>query len=434
MTLDQIDQMVRQANPVPDLTVLEPVDASVLVFDQQRRTDMQTHDRIEVDQGPKESGRGFLVGIAAAVVVVVGVLVLVRPMDGPVAASPIEVATAFVEAYGSFDADRAATYLADDADVSRLEAGVEGWQLGVRWMEAAGVELLLDSCEEEVGSAPGTVHCVFAFHAIRSDEIGLGPFGDSTFDFRILDGEIVSASMIWNIEKFGPQVWEPFAVWVAVAYPEDVTIMYTGSSQSMQRFTDEAIALWEQRSREYVEVARGGAEAENIATQFVEAYVAHDADKATSYLAADVDLSKFTRDLGLGPYVRMDVATGFKRLFDSCVATSAAPTGISVRCPYDFHGIRSEEIGLGPYSGSWWDIAIEDGQIVSVSDEIVFMENGFSDQMWEPFARWIGSTHPEDGAVMYVNWPSILSAQYTDESIALWEERSSEYVAVVNGG
>lgn len=397
---------------------------------------MQTHERVEVDQEQQKPGRGILIGIAAVAAIVVGVLVFLRPLDdAPVVADqPVEVATAFIEAYGSFDVDRAASYLANNADVSRLEAGIEGWQLGVRWMEATGVKLLLDSCEEEVGSAPGTVRCLFAFHAIRSDEIGLGPFGDSTFDFRILDGKIVSASMMWNIEEFGPQMWEPFAVWVAETYPEDVTIMYTNSSQSMQRFTDEAVALWEQRSIEYVAVVRDGPEAESIATQFVEAYVAQDADKATSYLAADVDLSKFTGDSDLLPYIRMDEATGFIRLFDSCVATAATPTGISVRCPYDYHGIRSEEVGLGPYSGSWWDIAIEDGQIVSVSDEIVFMENGFSEQMWEPFAEWIGRTYPEDGPVMYVNWPNIFMARYTDESIALWEERSIEYVAVVKGG
>ena len=111
---------------------------------------------------------------------------------------------------------------------------------------------------EQSGFAPGTVRCLFAFHAIRSDEIGLGPFSDSRFDFRILGGEIVSASMFWNIEEFGPQVWEPFAVWVAETYPEDVTVMYTDSSQSMQRFTDEAIALWEEHSIEYVTVVKGG--------------------------------------------------------------------------------------------------------------------------------------------------------------------------------
>ena len=254
MTLDQIDQMVRQANPVPDLTVLEPVDASVLVFDQQRRIEMQTHDRVEVEQEEEKSRWGSLVGIAAIVAIVVGVLVWIRPVVAPVAADqPVDVAVAFIEAYGAFDVDAAASHLAADADLSRLEAGMEGWQLGVRWLEAVGFKVVLDSCEEEIDS-PGTVGCLFAFHAIRSDEIGLGPFGDSRFDFRILDGEIVSASMRWNIDDFGPQVWEPFAVWVAETYPDDIAIMYTNSSQSMQRFTDEAIALWDQRSREYVEV------------------------------------------------------------------------------------------------------------------------------------------------------------------------------------
>jgi len=258
MTLDQIDQMVRKANPVPDLKVLEPVDASVLVLDQQRRTEMQTHDRVVVDQGKEKAGRGLLIGIAAVAAIVVGVLVLFQPFDdAPVAGQPAEIATAFVEAYGAFDMARAASYLAADADLSRLEAGVEDWHLGIRWLEATGFKVLLDSCEEEIGSPPGTVRCLFAFHAIRSDEIGLGPFGDSRFDFRILDGEIVSASMIWNIEEFGPQVWEPLAVWVAETYPDDVTIMYTGSPQTMQRFTDEAVALWEQRSREYVDVVTG---------------------------------------------------------------------------------------------------------------------------------------------------------------------------------
>ncbi len=116
---------------------------------------------------------------------VVGVLVFLRPPDGaPVAADqPVDVAVAFVEAYGAFDMDPAASYLAADADLTRLEAGVEGWHLGVRWLEAVGFKVVLDSCEEEIDSPPGTVGCLFAFHAIRSDEIGLGPFRDSTFDF-----------------------------------------------------------------------------------------------------------------------------------------------------------------------------------------------------------------------------------------------------------
>jgi hypothetical protein len=436
MTLDQIDQMVRQANPVPDLTVLEPVDASVLVFDQQRRMEMQTHDRVEVEQEQEKSRRGFLVGIAAIAAIVVGVLVFLRPSDGsPVAADqPVEVAVAFVEAYGAFDMDRAASYLADDADLSRLEAGVEGWHLGIRWLEATGFKVLLDSCEEEVGSSPRTVSCLFAFHAIRSDEIGLGPFGDSTFDFRILDGEIVAASMIWNIEEFGPQVWEPFAVWVAETHPEDVTIMYTGSSQSMQRFTDEAIALWDQRSREYVEAARSTAEAEAAATGFVEAYSAFDVDAATTYLAADADLELdgvlTLEDLPLTS--RLSEAQGFKRMFDACERRETSASGTLVRCTYDFHSIGSDEIGLGPYTGNWFDLTVVDAKIVSVSDHIPFLSNGFDSEVWGPFADWIAETYPDDVTIMYSDARQT-DVQLTEESIALWEQHTREYVEAVGG-
>lgn len=65
MTHDQIDRMVRQANPVPELTTLDPVDASVLVLDQQRRTVMQTNDRVTVDQERESPKRGLLIGVAA---------------------------------------------------------------------------------------------------------------------------------------------------------------------------------------------------------------------------------------------------------------------------------------------------------------------------------------------------------------------------------
>lgn len=435
MTLDQIDQMVRQANPVPDLTVLEPVDASVLVFDQRRRTEMQTHERVEVDQERQEPGRRLLIGIAAAVAIVVGVLVLVRPMDSPVAASPVEVATAFVEAYENFDIDRAFSYLA--ADPVGLGTLAEE-RMDARFLEAIGTKNTSTGPCEEVSTAPdGTlVRCPFEYHMLRSDEIGLGPYGPNAYNLTVLDGKVVSLELTGNsfTDGFSGQVWMPFADWIAIAHPDDVAIMYQDVSQTGWKITEESIPLWEQRSLEYVVVARDGAEAENIANQFVEAYEAGDADQVISYLATNADLSEFTQGVeGLRPSIRMDEATGFKRLFDSCVATVATPTGMSVRCTYDFHGIRSEEIGLGPYSGSWLDIVIEDGQIVSVSDEIVFMENGFSEQMWEPFAQWIQRTYPEDGPIMYETWPSIFTASFTDESVELWEERSIEYVAVVKG-
>jgi hypothetical protein len=431
MTLDQIDQLVRKANPVPDLNVLEPVETSVLVLDQQRRTEMQTHDRVEVDQLPREPRRNLFIGIAAVAAIVVGVLVFLRPPDGaPVADQPpIEVATAFVKAFGAFDIDEAVSYLAPNVDLGDFYESEDRLRLGNRMLEAQGFKLMLNSCQEESSSTPETtVRCTFNFHDIRSDEIGLGPFRGSTFEFRILGGEIVWLSMLWEIEDFSPQVWEPFSIWVSQTYPDDFAIMYTDSSAHFERLTEESIALWEQRSREYVPVAQE--RTEKIAVDFVEAYSTFDVDKAASYLAADADLSRLEAGVeGWQLGVRWLEAAGFKVLLDSCAVEIGSPAG-TVRCLFAFHAIRSDEIGLGPFGDSRFDFRILGGEIVSAS--MMWNIEEFGPQMWEPFAVWVAETYPEDVTIMYTGSDQSMQ-RFTDESIALWEQRTREYVDVVGG-
>ena len=50
-----------------------------------------------------------------------------------------------------------------------------------------------------------------------------------------------------EIEEFGPQMWDPFADWVATNHPEDVAVMYEDETQSLERVTEESIRLWEQQ-------------------------------------------------------------------------------------------------------------------------------------------------------------------------------------------
>ena len=50
--------------------------------------------------------------------------------------------------------------------------------------------------------------------------------------------------------------------------------------------------------------------------------------------------------------------------------------------------------------------------------------------MWEPFAQWVSTTHPNDVDVMYQPGQSDLAH---DESIRLWEPRS-KYVAAGKHG
>ena len=75
MTPDQIDKLLRHANPVPDPTVLEPVDASDLLADR-RRVEMETEERVEVEGETETSRRGLILGIAAAVIAIIGALIL----------------------------------------------------------------------------------------------------------------------------------------------------------------------------------------------------------------------------------------------------------------------------------------------------------------------------------------------------------------------
>ena len=215
--------------------------------------------------------RGKRIGALAAAAVglaVITALLIIQSRDEapatdqtPVAAGAQEntvnaraekVATGFVEAYGAFDVEQAMTYLADDATIAVLGAQ-DDLRLLSSWLEATGYQQIVDPCEGVGNSASGSIRCAFAFHALRSGELGRGPFGGSSFDLVVRDGKIVHASQDWEIEKFSPQVWEPFANWVSTVHPKDAAVMYQDDSHSGVRLTEESIRLWELRTREYVE-------------------------------------------------------------------------------------------------------------------------------------------------------------------------------------
>jgi hypothetical protein len=171
------------------------------------------------------------------------------------------IATGFVEAFGAFDAERAAGYLAPGAEIPEgLRA--EELPLLMSFFEAHGYRQILEPCEVASTTASGTwVRCPYGFHAIRSDEIGLGPFHGSSWFITVRDGAVVRAIQEWEIEEFSPQMWEPFAEWVYTTYPGDFAVMYTGGHDNFRRtnfrLSEESIRLWGQHSREYVEeVAR----------------------------------------------------------------------------------------------------------------------------------------------------------------------------------
>jgi hypothetical protein len=333
-----------------------------------------------------------------------------------------EVATGFIEAYGAFDVEQAITYLADDADISGMIAsvgaqGVEGtlkeFRLLISLLEAQGYKQMLNSCEELGSSAAdSTLRCTFDFHSIRSDEIGKGSFSDSSFLLTVREGEIVRASKHFAIEEFSPQMWEPFASWVSTAYPEDAAVMYEDESYSGARLTEESTRLWEQRSREYVEVETP--KLVEIAESFMEARNAYDAEKAMSLLADDGATVKLMYDNAMDPNLwtvrlgrdELALALEAERLYEvryessECRQRDPDRVGVGeaqIVCSYLMDNKLRQIHGFPPVESSF-RIGVRDNRIHYLS--FPWLNVGFPEGTPAEggrFVRWLEAEHPEAG-------------------------------------
>jgi hypothetical protein len=171
--------------------------------------------------------------------------------------------------------------------------------------------------------------------------------------------------------------------------------------------------------------------AEEIARGFLAAFGAHDADQAINYLSdeAVVELSGTPESFRLE--LSMLEAAGYHQIVTGCEQEDAdqqdSDSGLLLRCSYDGHGLGSEQLGLGPYTGNHWEITVRDGMIASAVLPGGYLPSEFSDQMWEPFAAWIASTHPDDILEMYQDSRQ-LGWRLTPEAIPLWGMRRRAYV------
>lgn len=184
------------------------------------------------------------------------------------------------------------------------------------------------------------------------------------------------------------------------------------------------------------------ADAEEVASSFVEAYGAFDAEAAITYLAPDAAILDLIGSVGahrgvegtpeeLPLLISLLRAEGYRQTLDSCEAQGDSASGTMVHCTFDFHLFGSDRLGLGPYSGSYFDLTIDDGEIVRASKYWEIAE--FSPQMWDPFAEWVSTTYPADAAVMYED-ETYTGVRLSEESIPLWERHVREYVKEVKQG
>jgi hypothetical protein len=173
-----------------------------------------------------------------------------------------KVARTFVGSLGTFETKEAIDRLADDADISAVvtSLGDEGLQgtpdelpLFASMLDAMDYEQHLVSCDETATSGPATdVRCTFDFHLLGSREFGRSPFSGSSFDLTVQGGEIVEASLHWEVATFSAEMWEPFAEWVSTNHPGDAAVMYEDATYGAVHLTEGSVQLWDRRVREYV--------------------------------------------------------------------------------------------------------------------------------------------------------------------------------------
>jgi hypothetical protein len=134
MMHEQIDRMVRRANPVSDPKTLEDT-ASVLIVDMDRRIEMQTDDRPTV--AGRNNWRGALIGLAAATVILLGGLVYyLNRQATPEVAEPapnaadlpgfrmeIDPGAYYTDADGAGPSTVRGTFVIEDDGWASLEAG-----------------------------------------------------------------------------------------------------------------------------------------------------------------------------------------------------------------------------------------------------------------------------------------------------------------------
>jgi len=192
-----------------------------------------------------------------------------------------------------------------------------------------------------------------------------------------------------------------------------------------------AVWAWSQRGHTSTSVNhQSGSEATAMqtATGFVDALSSFDVPRARHLLAPGATFSGAVDSRSWAEVMRFFHQTGGRIIPDSCFVLDQTSLKTVVDCPYSYQLMRSGDLGLGPYTGSTFEITTRNGQVTHVYMDHETDTNGWSSQMWTPFATWIDTFHHHDGATMYPDWPRQHHWPATNQAIRLWSERTRQFV------
>jgi len=122
------------------------------------------------------------------------------------------------------------------------------------WNQAAGWTELREPCQASKGAGSSVnLRCKYQVHALGSEQLGRGPYGDAYWNLHVRGGQIVYAlpQFPFASNGFSGEMWEPFVTFVEASYPGDADVMYNADRTNSMR-NPESLQLWEQHVADYV--------------------------------------------------------------------------------------------------------------------------------------------------------------------------------------
>jgi len=263
ITDDQVVALFADANPVPSLDLLDPVET----VDPRRLTNTSERSRAMTELKTKEPRvaaprrRLWLAPTLAAVAVAVVAIPLLVSRGGFVGAGTQseQVATAFMEAIAEYDGQAAyELFSPDGVHQEGPPVVIVDWSNFDRAVQLARTN---QGCDELTpvsfpdGTRADAVECAFLVQTAAGKAIGLDST-TGTFMVYVDDGEIVRTYETWDGEAVGVLDVVALRDWIQVNHPEAYETMYENPNNPPDRPNDppdsEAIALFEQYTAEFV--------------------------------------------------------------------------------------------------------------------------------------------------------------------------------------
>lgn len=157
-----------------------------------------------------------------------------------------------------------------------------------------------------------------------------------------------------------------------------------------------------------------------------DAFVAHDADAAASYLAPGVELWE-----GWRRHFERDAAWSVDAVMEPCVEGPSSTVG-TFTCPFAMDLQGSDEVGSGPFLDNVLSIRVADGEVISADREIPYSTNGVGKHLDAVFT-WIEANHPDHVAFLGKDELEVADGRWP-AWLDLWKRDLADYVAANAAG